>query len=206
MHWGNSVNSRRNARVSRRCLPRVTTGIRNYASGRNGSRTVGNGPCSRVPERCRAVARRIEPDIPLQPVEGQCCNVPLARALRSPGRGGGAAAGGMCDVADPRDAEGRARGGRTHMIPMPELPKSTRKGKAGKEIRTNATLDRGVGWKYEDGFTWGWCARCCEWKRAMELRWRNDRNLFGQEVQGSWECRECHPKAGKYDVIGLKPR
>jgi len=88
-------------------------------------------------------------------------------------------------------------------VGLPELPELP---KRGKVTRGNADLDRIVHWRIEGDNTFGWCARCGEKKPAMELRWRNDRSLFGKEVQGSWECRECNPKAGKYDVTGIKPR
>jgi hypothetical protein len=83
-----------------------------------------------------------------------------------------------------------------NLPPMPKLSKSGAR-KAG-----NADLDRIVHWRQVGDDVWGWCARCRERKPAVELRWRPDRNLFGKEVQGSWECRECNPKAGKYDVLG----
>jgi hypothetical protein len=85
-------------------------------------------------------------------------------------------------------------------VVMPEMPRMPRR---GQSTRTNATLDRVVHWREEeDGNVYGWCARCGSKVRAVELRHRPDRNLFGKEVQESWECRECNPKPGKYEVLG----
>lgn len=86
------------------------------------------------------------------------------------------------------------------MIGLPALPKRKKAGRMQP-----GGIDRGVHWREDEvtGDVVGWCARCGEWKPAVELRWRNDCNLFGKEKQGSWECRECHPRAGKYDVTGI---
>lgn len=87
------------------------------------------------------------------------------------------------------------------MPPLPKMKKGARPG-AGEQCE----LDRIVHWRIEDGQSVGWCARCGAKRPAIELRWRPDRVVFGEEKQGSWECRECHPRVGKWEVLGTKLR
>lgn len=92
---------------------------------------------------------------------------------------------------------------------MPALPPIPRVGRSrsSQPVR-NTEIDRGVQWRAdgETGDTTGWCARCGGQFRAVELRLRPTRILFGKEVQESWECRGCNPKVGKYEVLGVRLR
>lgn len=92
------------------------------------------------------------------------------------------------------------RPGITSLTPLPRFSKGkVREGHVTKD--EPVVLNREVKWRATStGDIIGTCARCKSATPAVELRWRNDRSLFGNDVQGSWECRHCFPKAGKFDV------
>lgn len=88
------------------------------------------------------------------------------------------------------------------MPPLPKMKKGARPGSGPQ-----GELDRVVHWRIdEEGNSVGWCAQCHQRRPAIELRWRPDRVVFGEEKQGSWECRECNPRAGKWEVLGVRPK
>lgn len=91
-----------------------------------------------------------------------------------------------------RKTASRPRGELTSLGPLPRLSAKAQP----------VELDRRVAWTHRGatGNVTGTCARCHQETSASELRWRNDRTLFGRDVDGSWECRLCYPKAGRYDV------
>lgn len=103
------------------------------------------------------------------------------------------------------------------MIAMPPMPRSKRERHKAtgpqampamppmpKEGGSSDDLDRNVKWQPWDGI-WqvnhtdveGTCARCHHRVPAIELRWRPNPK---QPDKGSWECRECYPRAGKFDI------
>ena len=105
------------------------------------------------------------------------------------------------------------------MNEMPPLPRIRRtRAKHGARLTDlmppckDAKADKGdtdyiVHWRFDEhGNSTGHCANCHHRFPAIELRWRPDRVVFGEVKQGTWECRTCYPQAGKYDVVGLKPR
>ena len=91
------------------------------------------------------------------------------------------------------------------LVKMPPMPKVRGRFQSGNSGQRE--LDRIVHWREDDkGDVYGHCARCGERKPAVELRWRPDRVVFGEERQGSWECRECNPRPGKWEVLGVRPK
>lgn len=108
----------------------------------------------------------------------------------------------------PMPSKPRKRGG---MPSMPNRGKQT----AGSmppmpSIKEDSEdINRVVEWQPADGI-WneprhadveGTCARCDQRVPAIELRWRPDVERKGNLlIQGSWECRQCNPEPGKWDI------
>lgn len=185
--------------VSRARLPRITPPS---AYGRQ--TTNGNGALG----CCVASAsRHVAGALHAASVPPRTTNIMELRrrgACSFPGRGRGA----------PRPRQRRMS--MNELPPMPRI-RRTRTKRGGRltdmmppckdVVADRNETDRIVHWRFDEaGNATGWCANCHTQHRAVELRWRPDRVAFGKFKQGTWECRTCYPQAGRYDVIGLRPK